>query len=192
MSDETIVAADVVLRRHGIRYVVVGGQAVAREAATTTHDIDVMVTTADYKDAIARLKGDPELILEFEGEQVTRFSIRPMGRVPLDLINAGAFSGTKAGGEFFEFLVREETSEAGGIRYASAQAVWYTRLLTKRWKAYGEKILTNVVDGLSADRLDAVEEIARRFGTDGVIRTRIAYVREELKRPDLATFLRGD
>jgi predicted nucleotidyltransferase/(2Fe-2S) ferredoxin len=191
MSEPSVEAADAVLRKHGIRYAVVGGQAIARNAATATRDVDVLVTTADYRTAVDRLREDDELTLAWEGGPVTRFGIAALRGVPLDVVDAGFFAGTKTGEEFFDFLVHEQATEADGILFVSPEAVWYMRLMTKRWRTYAEKIVTNVLDGLTADRLQQVEEIARRFGTEETIRERIAYVREELDRPDLRS-LTGD
>ncbi len=190
MTDPSVQAAAAILQRHGIRYTVVGGQAIARNAATTTQDVDVMVTTDDYHDAVERLSLDKGLTLALEGGAVTRFGIQSLGGVPLDVVDAGVFAGKKTGAEFFDFLLDEESSESDGILYASPEAVWYTRLLTKRWRAYAEKIVTNVIDGLAADHLDRVEAIGKRFGTDAILKERIAYVRDELKRPDLDALIR--
>lgn len=190
MTEVAVLAADKILRRHGIRYTIVGGQAIARNAATATQDVDVMVTTDDYHAAVERLGKDTELTLAWEAKAVARFGIVALNGIPLDVVDAGAFSGTKSGTEFFDYLVKEQSSEADGIFYASPEAVWYTRLLTKRWRAYAEKIVTNVLDGLEADRLLKVEEIARKFGIEPTMEERVAYVREELKRPELDALLR--
>jgi len=192
VTEPTVAAADEILRKHGIRYVVVGGQAIAREAATATRDVDVMVTTADYRKAVEQLAKDPSLTLAWEGGPVTRFGIVAQRGTPLDVVDAGEFSGTKSAQEFLEFLVHEHSVHVEGIRYLSADAVWYTRLLTKRWKAYAEKIVTNIIDGLSPDHLDRVAEIAREFGTESVLQERLDYVREELKRPDLKELVREE
>ena len=189
MTEPSVEAADRILRRHEIRFVVVGGQAIARNAATATQDVDVMVTTSDYRAAKARLQEDPELTMAWDGGAVCRFGIKEHQGTPLDVVDAGVFSGQRTAEEFFDFLVQEQSTETDGVRYVSAEAVWYTRLLTKRWRAYAEKIVTNVVDGIPVERLDRVEAIARRFGTEATLRERIAYVREELRRPDLASLL---
>lgn len=192
MTDPSVGAATALLRKHEIRFAIVGGQAIARDAATATRDVDVMVTTANYRQAVDRLRQDADLTLAWEGGPVTRFGLQTYHGVPLDVIDAGVFAGSRPSEEFFDFLVREHCSESEGVLYASPEMVWYTRLLTKRWRAYAEKIVTNVIDGVSAERLTRVEEIARRFGTDGTLRERIAYVREELGRPDLAPLLRKE
>jgi hypothetical protein len=189
VTDPAVEAADRILRRHGIRYVIVGGQAIARTAATATRDVDVMVTTSDYRGAVARLAEDEELTKAWDGGAVTRFGIRAVRGAPLDVVDAGVFAGKKSAEEFFDFLFDEQSAEADGIRYVSPEVVWYTRLLTKRWKAYAEKIVTNVIDGVAASRLEKVEAIARRFGTEGTINERIGYVLEELKRPELVGLL---
>jgi hypothetical protein len=190
MIEPEVQAADVILRRQNIHYVVVGGQAIAQKAATTTRDVDVMVATDDYRTTLARLRTESELTLDWEDDQIARFRIRSAGGVPLDVINSAAFSGNKSGAEFFQYLTHDGSAEADGVAYATPEVVWYTRLLTKRWKAYAEKIVTNVIDGVSPGRLDRVQEIARHFGTETTMRERIAYVREELARPDIESLIK--
>ncbi len=190
MTDAEVLAVDAILRREEIRYVVIGGQAIAQLAATATRDVDVMVATGDFERTIVRLQGVQELAFDWKDAQLARFRLLPQGGVPLDVINASTFSGTKSGEEFFRFLLADGSTETAGISYATPEAVWYTRLLTKRWKAYAEKIVTNVVDGVRAGRLTGVEAIAQRFGTEATIRTRLAYVREELARPDIESLIR--
>lgn len=192
MTEPEVRAADAILRRQSIRYIVIGGQAIAQKAATTTHDVDVMVATDDYATTVRRLRAETELVLDWEDKQLARFRIRPQGGVPLDIINASAFSGAKPGEEFYRYLDGEGSSEVEGIRYAIPEAVWYTRLLTKRWKAYAEKIVTNIIDGVAADRLDRVEDLGRRFGTEATLTERMAYVRGELARPEIKDLVRGD
>jgi hypothetical protein len=190
MTEPEVQAADVILRRQGIEFVVVGGQAIAQKAATSTHDVDVMVATIDYRKTITRLRTEKDLAFDWEDEQIARFRIRSIGGVPLDVINAATFAGNKSGEEFFRYLTHDGSSVAEGVSYATPEVVWYTRLLTKRWKAYAEKIITNVIDGVSSGRLGKVEEIARRFGKETTIQERIAYVREELARPDIESLIR--
>ncbi len=190
MTDPEVSAAGEILRAAGIPFVVVGGQAIARSAATTTRDVDVMVATRDYGRAVAKLRGVPGLAFDWDDGKLCRFRILALGGVPLDLINSDAFAGTRTGGEFFDYLAREASTEVDGIAYGSPEAVWYTRLLTKRWRSYAEKIVTNVIDGVAADRLSGVEEIGRRFGTEATLAERIALVRTELARPEVAALIR--
>ncbi len=190
VTEPEVAAADAIFRRKGIRYVVIGGQAIAQNAATATRDVDVMVATADYRRTLAQLREERDLAFDWEDGKLARFRILPIGGVPLDILDASVFAGRRTGEEFFRYLREEASTESGGVTYASPELVWYTRLLTKRWRAYAEKIVTNVLDGISPGRLEKVEEIARHFGTEATVRERIAYVREELGRPDLAG-LRG-
>lgn len=173
--------SDAILRGHGIQYVVVGGQAVARTVRTGTVDVDVMVTTADFDAAVARLLKDPRIRLRAMREGVALLSIESAEGAALDVLDSAPFAGTRSGAEFYRFLVEEESSEASGIRYASTAVVWYTRLLTSRWKLYAEKILVNIVDGADAGLLDHAEQIAQRFGTLDAARPRLEYIRRELR-----------
>jgi len=190
VTEPGVAAADLILKRRGIRYVVIGGQAVAREAATSTRDVDVMVATDDFGKTVDQLRQEKDLAFDWESDQLARFRILPLGGVPLDVINAATFSGEKSGDEFFRFLAREGSTGEDGVAYAAPEAVWYTRLMTKRWKAYAEKIVTNVIDGVAPQRLAKVDEIARLFGTEATIQLRLAYVREELARPDIESLIR--
>ena len=190
MTDPAVDAVVTILRRQRIQFVVVGGQAIARDAATATRDADVMVATSEYASTVARLRTEEDLTFDWDSSPIARFRIRSVGGVPLDVIDAAAFSGDQPPGEFFRYLAREGSLEVDGVAFATPEAVWYTRLMTKRWKSYAEKIVTNVIDGLSPDRLAAVEEVAKRFGNQATIRVRLAYVREELARPDIASLVR--
>lgn len=192
MTEPEVDAVSVILHRHAIRFVVIGGQAVARKSATATHDVDVMVATADYPLTVFRLRSDKALAFDWENPQTARFRILALGGVPLDIVNAATFSGSRSAEEFFRFLSEEGSAEADGVPYATPAVVWYTRLLTKRWRAYAEKIVTNVIDGLSADHLREVEAIGRKFGTEKTLRERLVYVRDELARPDVQALVKGN
>ncbi len=187
MTEPEITRADEILRRHGVRYVVVGGQAIGK-SVSTTDDVDVMVTTTDYAETIPLLRDEPGLKFEWEEGGVTRFRILAAG-VPLDILDAATFAGDRTDEEFFAFLLEEESTERDGILFASPAAVWYTRLMVRRWKTYAEKILRNAIGGVGAGRLRRVEEIAERFGTEATVRERVEYVRAEMKRPDLEYIL---
>jgi len=180
MTDANVQAADGILREHGIRYVVVGGQAVAKIVATGTSDIDVMVTTSDFEQTVARMLKDPRLRMRGLREGVALFAIESARGVGFDILDSAPFAGERSGQEFFDFLVEKESSESDGIRYASTPLVWYTRLLATRWKIYAEKILVNILDGADPKLLDQVQEIAERFGTRALLDERVRYVRQEL------------
>jgi hypothetical protein len=190
LTDDEVRAADAILQKLGIRFVVVGGQAVARSAATSTRDIDVMVATADYPRTVELLRREPGLAFDWDDGKLCRFRMLARGGLPLDVINGSAFSGRGAGSDFYRYLADEASSMSDGISYASPEAVWYTRLLTKRWQAYAEKIVTNMIDGVPPERLSDVAAIGRRFGTETVLAGRLEYVRQEMARPEVAELLR--
>ena len=191
MTDPEIATAAAILGKHKIRFVVIGGQAVGKDV-TATEDVDVIVSTADYAETVPELRHDPDLTLEWEEGGVSRFRMRPAGDIRLDMLDAHEFSGRRSGEEFFEYLAETESSERDGILWAPPAAVWYTRRVIRRRKAYAEKIPINILGGVGAGRLRRVEEIARRFGTQDVMRERIAYVRAELRRPDLEHILKDE
>jgi hypothetical protein len=183
LIDPAVAAADRILRRHGIRYVVVGGQAVARRVDTGTLDVDVMVTTADYASAVRTLRKDTELAFRDEQDGVAFFSLRNLEGTGFDLLDARPFAGARPGDTFFDFLVTEGSTEEGGVRFATTPVVWYTRLLATHWKVYAEKIVTNIGHGAPpAAHLRKVRQIAQRFGTEKIVQPRIEYVREEMLR----------
>jgi len=190
MIEAGVAAVAALLRRRGIPYVVIGGQAIALTAATTTRDVDVMVATGDFARTVRALREEPDLAFDWETRETARFRLLSLGGVPLDVINGAAFAGKGSDQEFFRYLADEGSSEIDGVVFASPEAVWYTRLMTKRWKAYAEKIVTNVLDGVAPERLDAAEGIGRRFGTTPQLAERIAYVREELARPEVEALRR--
>ena len=185
MTSSPVDVADAVLRSHEIRYVVVGGQAVARTVPTGTIDVDVMVTTSDFEGTVATLLKDHRIRLRGLREGVAHFAIDSAKGAGLDVLDSAPFSGSRPGEEFFQFLLEHESSESNGIRFASTACVWYTRLLTSRWRTYAEKILVNVLDGADPGLLRRVERIADQFGTRDVVRPRMEYLRRELTQRNL-------
>ncbi|MGA7476751.1 MAG: hypothetical protein WBW47_05970 [Thermoplasmata archaeon] len=184
MTEPEVEAADAALLRHGVRYVVVGGQAIGK-AVRATGDVDVMVTTTDYLGTVAALRTDEDLEFQGEDQDVARFAMRSMDGELLDVINAARFGGLQGGDGFFAFLEEEESVERDGIRYANPAVVWYTRLMVDRWRHYSDKILQDLLGGVGAGRMRRVVEIAQRFGTEELLRERVAYIRSEMRRPDL-------
>lgn len=173
-----------ILRSHGVDFVIVGGQAVLRHVPRATGDVDVMVTTADYSATVSGLRGDPRLVFRSDADGVAQFYVRPLDGMGLDVLDAGSFSGSSPGSAFYDFLRRESSSETAGVRFASVESVWYTRLMVRRWRVYADKILADVVANASLRRVAEVRKIARRFGTEEIIAPRIEYLREEAKYVD--------
>ncbi len=191
MTEPEVEAADSILRRNEVQYVIVGGQAIGK-AVRATGDVDVMVTATHYAAAVAALQSDEDTEFQWEDQGVARFTMRPMGGEFLDVLDAAEFAGSRGREEFFAFLVEEESTERDGIRYATPAAVWYTRLMVRRWRHYSDKILQDLLGGIAAGRMRRVVEIARRFGTQETLRERVAYVRAEMRRPDLEYILQDD
>ncbi|MCI4341057.1 MAG: hypothetical protein L3K11_01565 [Thermoplasmata archaeon] len=183
LPPEVLTAVDI-LRSHEVEFVVVGGQAVLRRVPRATGDVDAMVTTSDYVETVLRLRGDPRLVFRSESDGVAQFYVRPLGDMGLDVLDAGSFSGDSPGAAFYDFVVGESSSTAEGVRFASLEAVWYTRLMVPRWQVYADKILSDVIANASLGRVDEVRKIARRFGTERIIAPRIEYLREEAKYVD--------
>jgi hypothetical protein len=181
MIGQGVDVANIILTGHGIAFIVVGGQAVARTVETGTSDVDVMVTTGDFPRTVEKLLKDPRIRLRGMREGVALFAIESARGVGLDVLDAAPFAGNRSGAEFYRFLEQRESREENGIRYATTALVWYTRMLTSRWKVYAEKILVNILDGADPLLLERAEAIGREFGTSAQLAPRVAYVREQLK-----------
>ena len=121
MIEAGVAAAAAILRRHGIPYVVIGGQAIARSAATTTRDVDVMVATGDFARTVKVLREEPGLAFDWETRETARFRILSLGGVPLDVINGSAFAGNRSGEEFFRYLADEGSSEVDGVAFLGSR-----------------------------------------------------------------------
>lgn len=180
---EVRIVADL-LERHGVRFVVVGGQAVVRKFQRTTGDVDVMVTTADYAGTVESLRKDPSLTFRSDSDGVALFWLQQPARMGLDVLDAGYFSGNRSGQELFDVLRNEESTEADGIRYASVGFVWYTRLMVPRWETYMEKILADTQANAGSVNLKKAETLARRFGTSERIAPRAKQLREEVSHTE--------
>lgn len=181
MTDPAVRTVAALLRDHGIDYVVVGGQAVARTVPTGTMDVDIMVTTADFEETVAKLLKDPRTRLRGMREGLALLALESASGAALDVLDAAPFAGPHGGAEFYRYLVEQESSLLDGIRYATTPIVWYTRLLASRWKVYVEKILVNIGDGADPELLSKTEKIAAVFGTQAEVEPRLRYLREELR-----------
>ena len=101
MTEPEVGAADTIFQRRKIRFVVIGGQAIARQAATATRDVDVMVATADYHRTVQELRSEKDLAFDWDDGKLARFRILGLGGVPLDIIDAVTFSGRGSGESSF-------------------------------------------------------------------------------------------
>ncbi len=179
-------AARKVLDRNSVRFVVVGGQAIYLRVHTSTSDVDVIVATPEYEAAVTRLSSDTDVAGSDRQGGTSFIHLKTAGGARLDILDAANYSGDRPGAEFFRYVVEEGSIVKDGVRYATVPVVWYMRLVIDPWETYAEKLLTNVVDGIGpVAPLREVGAIGRRFGTAEKLANRLAFVRNELKRPNL-------
>lgn len=176
------------LRRNGIEYIVVGGQAIAEEIPVTTQDLDVMVALRNFDRAVDQLRREPIFGSEERKSWIARWQVAGGGETPvktdLDLLNGQPYCGTMAPDAFFDYI-RDRWTVKGRLGLtARPPVVWYTRLLAVGfWGGYALKVVRDVRAGAPRTWFDGVREIAARTGTTKTIAERIAYVEDTL-RPD--------
>ena len=175
-------------RRNQIEYLVVGGQAVAREMPVMTQDLDVMVALRDFDTAIARLRKEPMFGREERKEWIARWEahsrVRPGEVADVDLLNGRPYCGELTPDAFFDYLRKNWTIDGELGPTVRPPVVWYTRLLAVGfWGGYALKVIRDLRAGAPRAWLDGVREIARTTGTLTTINERIAYV-EDAVRPD--------
>lgn len=188
MTDRFVASASQVLRRHGVRFVVVGGRALARSFPAATDDVDVMVAASEYSTAVQRLKTDRRLRFESVSSDVSRFWLSPGDGQPFptDVLDTTSFSGRRPGSAFFEYLVGGGSFEEDGVLYARPATVVYTRLMSPRWASvYVKKLATDVGNGMSIADLNESAIVARQFGVPARIEERLSHVFAEIRRRGL-------
>lgn len=162
------------LTRHGIRFVVVGGQAVARRVQTATEDIDVLVLVEDLGATVADLAKDSAVkCIDAPASGMAGGQVRVGGAyVDFDLLDPASYSGNRPGPDFFAYVLRYGSSEG----YATPPVVWYMRLVAGDKGVYGSKIATDIRNGAPVAWLDEARRIARRFRTLARVDSGIAFV----------------
>jgi hypothetical protein len=166
------------LSRHEIRFVIVGGQAVAREVPTATEDIDALILVEDLQATAAELAEDPTVkFIDSPSSGMARGQVRVGGAyVDFDLLDPSSYSGRRPGPEFFSYVHRRSTEH-----YAPPPVVWYMRLVVGDRGVYGSKIATDIRNGAPTTWLEEARRIARRFGTLAEVEPGIAFVRKLLE-----------
>ncbi len=174
------------LERHGIRFVIVGGQAVARSVPTATEDIDALVMVDDLGAAVEALREDPAVRqIDAPSSGMAGGRVRTGGReIDFDLLDPAAYSGSRSGREFFEFAHRHRSGS-----FAAPRLVWYMRLVAGDLAVYGSKIATDIRNGAPLSWLEDARRIARRFGTAGTVETGVRFVRELVRLSGASTGL---
>ncbi len=178
----------VALRRNGIEYIVVGGQAIAEEVPVMTQDLDVMVALRNFDHAVAQLRREPVFGTGERKTWIARWQVEGGGsnpvRTDVDLLNGQPYCGTMTPDDFFDYIRARWTVSGRLGLTAKPQVVWYTRLLAVGfWGAYAIKVIRDIRAGAPRTWFDGVREIADRTGTSSTIAERIAYVEDAL-RPD--------
>jgi len=174
------------LRRHGIEYIVVGGQAIAEEVPVFTQDLDVMVALRNFDRAVERIRREPIFGSEERKSWIARWEVHGLGANPvktdLDLLNGQPYCGTMAPDGFFDYL-RDHWTVRGRLGLtARPPVVWYTRLLAVGfWGGYALKVVRDIRAGAPRTWFDGVRQIAERTGTLPTISERIAYVDDALR-----------
>lgn len=169
------------LKRLKIRYVVVGGGAVAQQHSIATEDLDIIVATGDYDVALSALQASPLVTWAEQSPTMATVRFRLTGGIfELDVIDAALFAGRLDQDEFIRFLKAEASTTVGGIRFASIPAVWYMRLTNPQWEPYVDKVARDIEFGVPRSYLDDTLRIGVRFGRDREIRARIRLVEQLL------------
>lgn len=171
------------LARYGIRYLIVGGQAIAREIPTATQDIDALVLVPDLDAAVEILSKDSAVKhIDSAVSGMAGGAVRLGGAyIDFDLLDPTAYSGKESGRVFFSYAARRASPDG----YATPPVVWYMRLVAGDIGIYGSKIATDIRNGAPVGWLDDVRRIARRFGTLEPVDTGIQFVAQllEITRP---------
>jgi hypothetical protein len=166
------------LQKLSARFLIVGGAAVARAVDSETEDVDLMLAVSDYGRVVRGFAGDPSVQIEAHGPIAGGFLLAGGRRVEFDLLDPSAFSGERSGNEFFDYVLRYRSRPGSEGRYATPPVVWYMRLTVPDWLSYVQKILRDLRAGAPWRWMEVVRHIARRFGTEGKMVSRIENAKE--------------
>ena len=177
------------LRERAVRYVVVGGAAVAEAYPSETVDVDVLLMAREYARAVDALDHDPSIVSMTRegGEMAGGHFVVGHSVVRFDLLNPEAFSGRRSGDDFFDYVARSGSRKTSGVAYAKVPVVWYMRLVIEgeAWMVQVQKILRDLRAGAPWGLTKDVDRIARRFGVQARLRDRMGLVRQEAQRAGL-------
>jgi hypothetical protein len=169
------------LDRLGIRYVVVGGGAVAAQYSVGTQDVDILVAAEEYQPSLSKLDESPQVKwVEKSPGMATVLFHGTGGDLELDVIDTTMYSGDREPDAFVRFVRSHASVAIRGVRFATVPAVWYMRLLVPDWQIYLTKVQADLAFGVPPKFLDEAAAIADRFGCGDVIRERVGSVRAEV------------
>ena len=168
-----------------IEFIVVGGYAWEMGVVPAgSLDIDIIVVSEDYKETLEKIPKVLETLglhaaLIDEHPIMSLFEVSAGQKIiELEVVNSGFYSTRK--NEFFGYAKQYRSVVKGGVRYAKPGLVWYMRLFLVDWKTYLYKCIRELSmarkSGCGFDfkeQLNNVLEIARAFGTEKKIRSRV-------------------
>lgn len=172
-----------ILHRHQVEFIIVGGAAIEAEIPSVSRDIDALVLSRDYARAARELGTDPKVvsISNEPGSLASGHFLSSGTLVRYELLDPTAYSGTRSGEMFFEFVRRYHgrTTKMGTV--ARPWVVWYMRLVIEDWRTYVEKILRDLRAGAPWGWIGKVRVVALKLGTADRIAPRIDELREVVR-----------
>ncbi|MCI4369284.1 MAG: hypothetical protein ACHP93_05430 [Solirubrobacterales bacterium] len=172
-----------ILERTGIEYLFVGGVAMAESVPSVTEDFDVMILPSAFDAAVAAVDRDPSVVSMGRGpaEMPGGHVLVRGALIRFDLLDPNAYSAQRSGIDFYRFVKRYHSRATNLGRVALPEVVWYMRLVIDDWELYVPKILRDVRAGAPWALAEKVRRIARRYGVEAVLRSRLARVEEDLR-----------
>lgn len=162
----------------GFRVLVVGGMAMQLQHVAVTQDVDLLLTVRDFSRLDEVLRGDP-LVTDLKVSKMMAVGgLRTSsGIVRFDMLDPRAYSGTKSGDTFFDF-VDGRWSEVTSIgRVVRPAVVWYMRMLVPG-ELYLDRIMRDIEEGAKVEWLDQALEIATHFGTSKLVKEKLRRLAE--------------
>ncbi len=180
-----------VLKKHGIRYVVVGGAAVAEVYPSESFDVDVLLLAREYTTGVDALDHDPTIVsmTRERDEMAGGHFVDGPALVRFDLLNPRAFSGHRPGDAFFDYVERYGSRASSEGAVATVPVVWYMRLVIEgdSWLVQVQKILRDLRAGAPWSLSKDVLRIATHFDVQTRLKERLGLVRQEAERAGLLT-----
>jgi hypothetical protein len=164
----------------GVPFIVVGGSAIERVVPVATKDVDVLISTSDWPtvDLALESRADAAPLDPMTGNIRGTILTLGRGRIDLEFISGGPFSGQFPQDSFSQYVREHESVVHDGIRYATPAVVFYMRLNSPDdWRLYVSSIERDLRAGVPKKTLDLAAEIADRFGVGPAVRERISSLR---------------
>jgi hypothetical protein len=177
------------LESSGFEPVLIGGIAVQIAGYGATRDIDLVLSIAEFDRVEGSFEEDPEVhIITNTAGWLLNGRYFPKGNrkrrgpyVTFDILNPEKFVGRKHSGEsFFRFVISSGSRRTQYGRVATPPVVYYTRLLVpgSHGAAYLDRISRDLDEGAPDEWVRDTVAIAKRFGTEKIVKRRILELRE--------------